>query len=87
MDGLMKVPMRNSLRLTGMLNMVLFVSACASTVDMSAPDVAACNVGGPLHGKYRPNATAPNPQAIPGRPVDCAMGPDGVLRLYPPGTR
>jgi hypothetical protein len=60
---------------------VVLTGACASTVDMSAPDVAACNVGGPLGRNERITASEPKPQQIPGRPADCVMGPDGVLRL------
>ena len=63
---------------------VLLTGACASTVDMADPNVAACNVGGPLGRDDRIYASAPKPGAIPGRPVDCVMGPDGVLRLQPP---
>ena len=60
---------------------VLLTGACASTVDMSAPEVAACNMGGPLGRDDRVVAMSPKPQAIPGRPADCVMGPDGILRL------
>jgi hypothetical protein len=74
---------RSTLAVTSML----FAGACASTVNMSDPDVAACNIGGPLIARYRQAATAPKPQAIPGRSIDCAMGPDNVLRLYPPAKR
>ena len=60
---------------------VVLTGACASTVNMADPNVAACNIGGPLGREDRVVAMSPKPQQIPGRPADCVMGPDGVLRL------
>ena len=65
------------------LGLALVVGACRNPDYKPDPDVEACNVGGPLGKMERAAATAPNPQAVPGRPVDCRMGPDGVMRLPP----
>ena len=63
--------------------LTLLAGACANPNYQSDPNVVACNVGGPLGHRERVIATAPNPQAVPGRPPDCRMGPDGVMRRSP----
>ncbi len=57
------------------------LAACAGY----PPDPLAepCNIGGPLSKAERAAAAEPNPQAIPGRPYECRLGPDGVVRLSP----
>ena len=57
----------------------LLVAGCA----MYQPDPAAeaCNIGGPLGKLERVLATEPNPGVVPGRPAECRMGRDGVMRL------
>jgi hypothetical protein len=57
----------------------LLVGGCA----MYQPDPAAeaCNIGGPLGKLERSLAMEPNPGSVPGRPAECRMGRDGVLRL------
>ena len=57
----------------------LLLSGCATY--QSDPAAEACNVGGPLSKLERSLATEPNAGAVPGRPVECRMGRDGVMRL------
>lgn len=57
---------------------VLF-GGCATY--QSDPAAEACNVGGPLSKLERSLAAEPNAGAVPGRPVECRMGRDGVMRL------
>jgi hypothetical protein len=61
--------------------LTLLVGACANSGYQRDPAVDACNVGGPLGKLERSIAMEPNPQAIPGRPPECRVGPDGVLRM------
>lgn len=63
--------------------LTLLAGACANPNYQSDPNVVACNVGGPLGHRELIIASAPNPQAVPGRPPDCRMGPDGVMRRSP----
>ena len=79
--------MRKLLLLPLVSGLTLFVGACANPNYKPDPGVELCNVGGPLGKTERAIAMEPNPQAIPGRPVECRMGPDGVLRMPPSGTR
>lgn len=58
---------------------ILLVGGCAT--HQSDPAAEACNVGGPLGKLERSLATEPNPGAVPGRPPECRMGRDGVMRL------
>jgi len=57
----------------------LLLSGCATY--QSDPAAETCNVGGPLSKLERSLATEPNAGAVPGRPVECRMGRDGVMRL------
>lgn len=62
------------------LGLALFAGACRDPNYKPNPSVEECNVGGPLSKSERSAATSPNPPAVPGRPMDCRMGPDGVMR-------
>ncbi len=71
----------------------LFLALIATVIAVAAgcrdpnykpdPAVEACNIGGPLGKSQMAIAAEPNPGAVPGRPVECRMGPDGVMRLPP----
>jgi hypothetical protein len=63
----------------------LLVGGCATY--QSDPAAEACNVGGPLGKLERSLAMEPNPGAVPGRPVECRVGRDGVMRLPSAATR
>jgi hypothetical protein len=67
--------------LTVILGLTLVVSACSNPNYKPDPSAEACNIGGPLGAKQLLFAKAPNPQAVSGRPVDCKVGSDGVMRL------
>ena len=69
------------------LGLTLAVGACGNPDYKPDPGAEACNIGGPLGAKQLLFARAPNPQAVSGRPVDCQMGRDGVMRLSPSATR
>ena len=56
------------------------LGACADPNYRPDPDVAVCNVGGPLGKLERSLATAPKPGAVQGRPLDCQMDARGVMR-------
>ena len=79
--------MRKLSLLTVVLGLTLVVGACRNPDYKPDPSVEACNIGGPLTAKQLLFARAPNPQAVPGRPVDCKMGGDGIMRLSPPAAR
>jgi hypothetical protein len=78
--------MRKSALLTA-LSMPLLVGACTNPDYKPDPSVELCNVGGPLSARELKYAREPNPPAVQGRPPECRMGPDGVMRLTPPGAR
>ena len=75
--------MRKLLFLALTSGLTLLAGACANSNYQPDPNVVACNVGGPLGHRDLIVATAPNPQAVAGRPPNCRMGPDGVMRLSP----
>lgn len=72
--------MRRLLLLATALSLVFVVGACKDPNYKPNPSVEDCNTGGPMGKNERSAATEPNPQAVPGRPLDCRMGPDGVMR-------
>ena len=78
--------MRKILFMPIVLGLTLAASACGNPDYRPDPSVAICNVGGPLTARQRIIAMEPKPQAVPGRPIDCQVGPDGIMRLYPPGA-
>ena len=67
--------------------LTLIAGACANPNYQPDPNVEACNVGGPLSHRERIMATEPNPQAVPGRPPDCRLDPNGVMRRTPPPVK
>jgi hypothetical protein len=73
--------------LTVVLGLTLAVGACRNPDYKADPSAEACNMGGPLGAKQLLYAKAPNPQAVSGRPVDCKVGSDGVMRLSPSAAR
>jgi len=71
-----------------LVSLVVVVAAgCRDPNYKPDPAVEACNIGGPLGKLERSIATEPNPGAVPGRPAECRMGPDGVMRLPPEALR
>jgi hypothetical protein len=76
----MEVFMRKLPLLAMVLGLAFVMGACRNPDYKPDPSVEACNVGGPLGKSERTAAREPNPQAVPGRPPDCRMGPDGVMR-------
>ncbi len=79
--------MRKLLRLPLVPGLALLIVACANPNYKPDPSVELCNIGGPLGKLERSIATEPNPGDTPGRPPECRMGPDGVMRMPPPGAR
>jgi hypothetical protein len=65
------------------LSFLTTAAGCANPNYKPDPLAAACDVGGPLGYQQKVFAYAPNPGAVPGLPVDCRMGPDGIMRLPP----
>ena len=79
--------MDKSALITIALGLALMTGACRNPDYQPAdPGVEACNQGGPLTARQRIIAMEPRPQAVPGRPVNCQMGPDGLMRPTPPAT-
>lgn len=72
--------MQKSLLLATVTVAAIATGACRDPNYIPDPSVEECNIGGPLSKAERSLATSPNPPSIPGRPADCRMGPDGVLR-------
>ena len=66
--------------LMAVLGMAFVVGACRDPNYKPNPSVEDCNIGGPMGKAERSAATSPNPPAVQGRPPDCRMGPDGVMR-------
>jgi hypothetical protein len=62
---------------------VIFAAGCRDPNYKPDPLAEPCNIGGPMGKLEQAIASAPNPGAVPGRPVDCRKGPDGVMRLPP----
>jgi hypothetical protein len=79
--------MQRSALLTSVLGLTLLAGACTNPDYKPDPSVELCNVGGPLSARELKYATEPNPPAVQGRPPECRMGPDGVMRLPSPGAR
>lgn len=67
--------------------LVLTFAGCSTPEYMSDPDVAICNQGGPLNSRQLVVAMEPRPQATPGLPAGCEMGPAGIMRMVPPTVR
>jgi hypothetical protein len=61
--------------------LTLLMGACADPNYKPDPSVELCNVGGPLGFLERSLAMEVNPGAVPGRPPECRVGPDGVMRM------
>jgi hypothetical protein len=79
--------MRKLLLLPLVSGLTVFAGACANPNYKPDPSVELCNIGGPLGKLERSLATEPNPGAVPGRPPECRMGPDGVMRMPSSGAR
>jgi len=78
--------MHKSLLMPMVLGLALVTASCRDPNYIPDPVVDYCNQGGVLNARQRMMATEPKPQAVPGRPFNCQMGPDGIMRPAPPAT-